>query len=348
MSLEIIFVIAVATGRTLVLPPDSPLYLLNLDEKKKERGFADFFPIHTFNFNRKVPILTLEEFLRLEGGSDGVAPVPDSMRGTVLKLQKQCHPRKKDPLYCGPMFDFLRHSGTVPNLNAKTCLVFDEESFRDGNLTEESKNRVQKFCENRTTIAYYNSSYVNAPLLHFSTSDREHRLLLHFYTFLIFTNPKYDNYYKRFIRDFVHYQDAIFCAAGKIVHALQEMGRKKGFNGAGYSSLHVRRGDLQYKKVKIPASEWYANLHETWEKNEIIYIATDERNKTFFNAIAEQHQLMFLDDFKDLAKLDDLDPNYMVSNARNQAFKNYYTLQFLILVSSLYVCKGNDRYCRCQ
>lgn len=87
MSLEIIFVIAAATGRTLVLPPDAPLYLLNLDEKKKERGFADFFPIHTFDFNRKVPILTLEEFLRLEGGSDGVAPIPDNVRDTILKTK---------------------------------------------------------------------------------------------------------------------------------------------------------------------------------------------------------------------------------------------------------------------
>jgi hypothetical protein len=313
MSLEIIFAIAAATGRTLVLPPDSPLYLLNLDADKKERGFADFFPIHTLNFNKLVPVISLEEFLRLEGGPDGLAPIPDNMKDSILKLQKQCHPRKKDPLYCGLMFDFLRKSGMVPNLDSTTCFVFDEETFRDGKIREGSRNHVQKFCENRTTVAYYNSSYVNAPLLHFSTSDRDHRLLLHFYTFLVFTNPKYDNFYKRFIRDFMHYQDPIFCAAGKIVHALQEMGRQKGFNGAGYSSMHVRRGDLQYKRVKIPASELYSNLHEIWEQNEIIYIATDERNKTFFNAIAEHHQLMFLDDFKDLANLDGLDPNYMVS-----------------------------------
>jgi hypothetical protein len=30
MSMEIIFVIAAATGRTLVLPPDQPLYLLHV------------------------------------------------------------------------------------------------------------------------------------------------------------------------------------------------------------------------------------------------------------------------------------------------------------------------------
>jgi hypothetical protein len=65
MSLEIFFVIAAATGRTLVMPPDAPLYLLNKDPSKKERGFADFFPIHTSNFNQKVPVISMEELLRL-------------------------------------------------------------------------------------------------------------------------------------------------------------------------------------------------------------------------------------------------------------------------------------------
>jgi hypothetical protein len=70
-------------------------------------------------------------------------------------------------------------------------------------------------------------------------------------------------------------------------------------------------------------------------ENEIIYIATDERNKTFFNAIAEHHQLLFLDDFKDLANLDDLDPNYMVSNAHDPTLKTHYTLRFLMFVALL-------------
>ena len=74
--------------------------------------------------------------------------------------------------------------------------------------------------------------------------------------------------------------------------------------------MHVRRGDLQFKQVKISASEWYSNLQDTWIPKELIYIATDERNKTFFDPIAKYHELRFLDDFKDLAGLETLDPNY--------------------------------------
>ncbi len=114
----------------------------------------------------------------------------------------------------------------------------------------------------------------------------------------------------------MHYHDEIYCAAGKIVLALQEEGTKRGFTldtegGGGFSSMHVRRGDLQYKKVKISAEEWYANLKDTWQENEIIYIATDERNKTFFDPIKKHNEIKFLDDYWDYANLGALDGNYM-------------------------------------
>ena len=68
---------------------------------------------------------------------------------------------------------------------------------------------------------------------------------------------------------------------------------------------------FKYKKVKISAEEWYDNLKETFKDNEVIYIATDERNKTFFDPIKEHTDVKFLDDYWDMAKLGDLDPNYM-------------------------------------
>ena len=68
----------------------------------------------------------------------------------------------------------------------------------------------------------------------------------------------------------------------------------------------IYRGEFQYKKVKIPAEEWYENTKEIWKQNELIYIATDERNKTFFDPIAKHHSVRFLDDYMDLAGLRDL------------------------------------------
>lgn len=75
------------------------------------------------------------------------------------------------------------------------------------------------------------------------------------------TDPLIDNYYKRFVRDFMHYNDRIFCAAGKIVRSIQQEAMELGFTlddegGGGYSSLHVRRNDLQYQDALINEDKW--------------------------------------------------------------------------------------------
>ena len=45
MQMELVLVSAYSTGRTLVLPPDQPMYLLNKGEgHQKAHSFSDFFP----------------------------------------------------------------------------------------------------------------------------------------------------------------------------------------------------------------------------------------------------------------------------------------------------------------
>lgn len=154
--------------------------------------------------------------------------------------------------------------------------------------------------------------------IHFSANTKEHRIFNHFYSFMLFTNSIVDNHFKRFVRDYLHYNDIIFCTAGKIIHELQEKGSSLGFGhgnqqggGGGYSAMHIRRGDFQFKKQKIDAEEWYENTKELWEEHEILYIATDEKDRSFFDPIKEHHQIYFLSDFVDVAGLNDIDPNYM-------------------------------------
>jgi len=318
MNLEIIFIVAATTGRTLVLPPESPLYLLAADTKDKHRGFGDFFPLKTPEFYKRVPILTMEEFIQLEGtNDDGQFPIPEDTREKVIKSSKACDKRAKSEIACNPVFDYLRSAGLVSPFKPETCLIFDKNSFEGQSVSNETQEQIKHFCiERENDIMFFNKTIQNEPLIHFKSTDKSDRLLAHFYGYMLFTDSAIDNYYKRFVRDFLHYHDEIYCAAGKIILSLQEEGMKRGFSldaesGGGFSSMHVRRGDLQYKKVKISAEEWNANLNDTWKDNEIIYIATDERDKTFFDPIKEQHDVKFLDDYWDMARLGDLDPNYM-------------------------------------
>ena len=82
----------------------------------------------------------------------------------------------------------------------------------------------------------------------------------------------------RFVRDYVHYTDLIFCRAAIIVNALFREGA-----GRGFSTLHVRRGDFQYKVVKVSGEVMLANVGHLLPPDDLLYIATDERNKSFFD-----------------------------------------------------------------
>lgn len=315
MSMEIIFLFAAATNRTLVLPPKEPLYLLHHDTADKYRGFADFFPIHTAEFQRRVKVISMKEFLEREGTTR--LPIPEENRTAVMGAADHCDKRAASTAACAPIWDYLAATGVNPQVDAlNTCLVFDEAMYNGQEPTNSVQSHVNEVCGEKRRVMYWDKTKNEPLLLHFHANEKKYRLLTHFYGMIKFTDPAIDNHYKRFVRDFLHYHDTIYCAAGKIVQAVQKEGMSRGFQldaegGGGYSALHVRRGDLQYKKVKISALEWYENTKEIWQPNEILYIATDERDKSFFDDLAKHHDLRFLDDYWDMADLGQLDPNYM-------------------------------------
>lgn len=66
MQMETVLVFAAATGRTLVLPPDQPMYLLDKGKgHQKAHSFADFFPFELIK--QRVPVITMQEFMAKEG-----------------------------------------------------------------------------------------------------------------------------------------------------------------------------------------------------------------------------------------------------------------------------------------
>ena len=343
ISFENVLVLAAATGRTLVLPPDQVMYLLEPREgSRPERNYYDLLKI-TDNpeLLRRVPILTAREFLRLEGGKDGLVPLAGhnaTWREHLVQTANSCEERRLSDVYCEDLYDHYRNHGQVATVTSegdRDCFVFDANVFRHGEnhvskLAPEILMQIQKFCRNRTPV-YYNRTVHEAVLWHFETMDLDHRLLVHSYAFLLFTDPWVGNYYKRFVRDFLRFHDTVYCAAGKIILALQyeDYLRNKALNitenGAsspllassldlelvgGYSSMHVRRGDLQFTEVKFNSSKWYDNTKELWKLHEVLYITTDESDRSWFDSFRAQHSgpLRFFGDYRELADLDSVDP----------------------------------------
>jgi hypothetical protein len=133
------------------------------------------------------------------------------------------------------------------------------------------------------------------------------RLLVHFYAFLFFQDWKQDLWMKRFIRDHVRYVDEIQCAAARVVQALRKRVRDRGTDN-DFDTIHIRRGDFQYTVTRAEAPEIVEMLSKKLKDNATLYIATDERDKKFFDPIKERYDVLFLDDFMD--ELQGINSNY--------------------------------------
>ena len=102
----------------------------------------------------------------------------------------------------------------------------------------------------------------------------------------------------------LHYVDEIQCAAARVVAAMRDHVRKRNpekTNG-DFDSFHIRRGDFQFKATRIEADQIYMNSKAELTPNSTIFIATDERNKAFFDPLRAHYDLLFLDDFKNELK----------------------------------------------
>eukprot|EP00986_Skeletonema_menzelii_P015195 scaffold11248_cov145-Skeletonema_menzelii.AAC.3 len=340
MSLEIIFVIAAATGRTVVLPPRQNLRMEH--GSNKVLGFEDFYSFSSLQFRKNVEVITMTEFIRLEGSEDGVAKINKENLARLMQLAQFCENRRKSDNYCGEVFDRLlgQSNMMVAPFSDENCLVFDIDTYKGLNAEAKDANieAVRQFCGVRRPVFYTQEELASPDILHFDSFEPEHRLLSHFYNFIFFTDPAIDNHFKRFVRDFMHYNDKIFCAAGKIVRLIQQEALDRGFavdeeGGGGYSSLHVRRDDLQFKDAVISDDRWWDNTKEIYQEKEILYIATDEKDKRFFDNFAVSHDLRFLDDYWDALDLSSFDKEYLgmldaIVASRGRAFVGTYYSTF--------------------
>ena len=142
---------------------------------------------------------------------------------------------------CETVYDFLVSEAFVPELQANTeCLIFDIDKqgstvdYTNSELFDllpiDAQEKIKQFCDKRNSV-FYGNELASSPLIHFHTGEKHHRLLSHFYTFIFFPDEKIDHYYKRFVRDFLHYTDTIWCAAGRVIQLLEDESKS-------FSSMH--------------------------------------------------------------------------------------------------------------
>ena len=338
MSMETCLAMAVATGRTLVLPPSQQMYLLG----DTTFSFADFFPLHEIaDEHPGLDIISMETFLQravntgmLRNKETGKVSYPPQRNRTnwdgdtngvynVLNpwLQSVSMNPSWDPDKCVAAFPATANNlddcdmlqTTFSNIITELRPQIEDYLNMPTPVNASVQDRMSEFMAGRQELCLYDINLQNEELLHFAGKKKlGGRLLVHFYAFLFFQDWKEDLWMKRFVRDHIRYVDEIQCAAARVVQAVRAHAKAKNNvdkNGNGvFDTFHIRRGDFQYKKTRVPSKEIYERSMDVIPEGTTVYVGTDERHKDFFKDMADHWDLLYLDDFMHL--VEGIDKNY--------------------------------------
>jgi hypothetical protein len=142
----------------------------------------------------------------------------------------------------------------------------------------------------------------------------------------------------------MRYVDELQCAAARIVKAIRDHVRQRGNNhpNGEFDTFHIRRGDFQYKATRIEAQQIYDNVKDLLPDGTTIYIATDERDKKFFQVLQDHYDVLFMDDF--LPQLQGVNKNHygmidqLVASRGRTFFGCWHSTYVWIGRFSLYIC----------
>lgn len=329
MSMETVVAMAHAMGRTLVLPPEQRMYLLRKDLGKQRThfSFAHFFPmLEIAEEHEGLHVITMQEFLETEAMTGNLRnketkqmEFPPHNRTNwngedVTELKEWLRNVTYTPLWkpgsCLAAFPASGDAKEVDSLHEMMeQVVAKKTDWKDFEgkpvpVHAPAEARMAENLAGRKELCIYSPEMQEELVVHFMCYHKMRiRLLVHFYAFLFFENWKADLWMKRFIRDHVRYVDEIQCAAARVVSAVRDHARKHNPAGNGdFDSFHIRRGDFQFKTTRIDAQEIYDNVHDVLTENKTVFIATDERNKSFFDPLKKHYDVVFLDDFMDELK----------------------------------------------
>ena len=329
MAMETVVGMAVAMGRTLVLPPQKVMYLLGNGQNQQQRhfGFEDFFPMQQMaQENAALDMITMQEFLeteamtgQLKDKSTGQVSYPPYNRTDWNGMSGKEYDELRE---------WLRNVTLVPRWNPDDCLAAfpakgDHQSVSElqemqTQIHKEGINhedyigkpvavdgpaidRMKENLNKRHNLCVYDESMQQEMVVHFACAHKlQLRLLVHFYAFIFMEDWREDLWMKRFMRDHMRYNDDIQCAAARIVHGMRNLARQNDPQGNPdgiFDTFHIRRGDFQYGNTRIGADEIHLNTKDVLIPNSTIYIATDERDKTFFDPLRQHYNIYFMDDF---------------------------------------------------
>ena len=268
LALETVIIFALVLNRTLVIPPELNMYLLNAKKSK----LKDYIINNFFN-HQALKVIDFKEYLNI---------LPINIE--LPEIENNEYP-----------VDWLRKNAKILDYNYDSIFVFPKVIDNNISTINYNNNRFKYFKEYLMSNPTKNKMYVvsekelNAPIIHFLGSG-DRRLIQYFSSKIYFESEEMHKYVRSFIRNHVKYNDEIFNYAENVILNLDK-------NHPGWCSVHLRRGDFQYKDTRISVNELLESLQKKIPTGTHLYIATDEKDKSFFSLLHNYYSINFFDDF---------------------------------------------------
>lgn len=231
MAMETVLAMAVAMGRTLVLPPEAGMYLL----KTKKHHKLGTEQRDTFSFNHFFPMDAIhKEFVGLDIIPMHVFLERVALTGQMVdqKTGQVSYPPNRRTKWDGRddipvLFAWLRSVSYMKIWVPEECLVVfpashDAENINELRSMEQTilhdrpnfetyighpvpvdappMERLRENWATRNGLCIYDMEMQNATFVHFPVDSKLNaRLLVHFYAFLFFQNWKQDLWMKRYV-----------------------------------------------------------------------------------------------------------------------------------------------------
>ena len=214
MAMESVIALAVAMGRTLVMPPQKKMYLLGKGDKgqRSHFDFADFFPIYEMAQEHiGLDVISMKEYLTREGVTGKLTnhethkvefppgnrtdwnlinqDAYDIMRGYLRNVSKTAYWK---PSECLPAFPKSGDHKDVVFLNGLVtkAKLTNELSKNQKPVDVDSTNvlaRLEESLNKRLKLCVYDETLQNEKVVHFQMNHKKGlRLLVHFYGFIFF------------------------------------------------------------------------------------------------------------------------------------------------------------------
>jgi len=273
MGFEYAVLMAWVTGRTLVLPPPEGWYLIDYGPIKRggsySKGvtdFKEFFDIE--HLKNGLPVITAAEFYEREKDRLGLG---SNFGGNALETKNVAWKQMLFQKFGGQPWSPLQRVVLDPSVSVYLA----------------SENKREDLLKNKSPVEFdaklLSQDVIHFPSCHGPNGDQGiYRYLGQIANSVLFADKKREIQFKAFWRDHIHYPRVVFEAAAKMI-------AKMGL--FAYSAVHIRRNDLQYKEVFQNAQKTVQNIEALLYPGEPLYLATDETNDGFFDAIREKHKV---------------------------------------------------------